>query len=157
MTDARWADIDADLVAAETHFSAAITLLEGGALDAEGFEGYTRRMAFLHAMQAGHTSVEAALRRLLLALGEPLPEGPDWHAVLIRRAAQEITGARPAVLSEPLAAAMQETRGFRHVAAHVYDEIRPSGARLAADAARVVLAKARPEFEAFWKKVGGNG
>lgn len=52
MNDARWADIGSDLTAAETHFSAAIRLIGEGAFAAEGFDGYTRRIAFLHAMRS---------------------------------------------------------------------------------------------------------
>ena len=152
MSDPRWLDIGLDIDAAERHLSAALRLMAEGALDAPAdFDGYTRRMAFMHAMQSGHTSAETALRRVLEARGEPLPEGSDWHAVLIKRCALKIDGERPAILSQGLADALQATRGFRHIAAHVYDEIRPASARLAADSARVVHASLRAELSEFWK------
>jgi hypothetical protein len=146
-------DIEADIDAAALHFSSALKLIDDGALEASGFDGYTRRMAFLHAMQSGHTSAETALRRVLLSLGEALPEGADWHAVLIRRCSQAIDGERTAILSQRLADALQETRGFRHVATHVYGDIRPASARLAADSARVVNALLRAELSDFWKRL----
>jgi hypothetical protein len=104
-------------------------------------------------MQSGHTSAETALRRILVVRDEPLPEGPDWHAALIRRCALQIDEERPAILSPVLADALQGTRGFRHVATRVYDNIRPESARLAADSARVVHALLRVELSEFWKNL----
>ena len=103
----------------------------------------------MHAMQAGHTSIEAALQRLLAILDEPVPAGGDWHADLIRRASIVVPGERPAILSGALADALDETRRFRHVAIHTYDAFQSERALPAIDASRVVVRLLRAELEAF--------
>lgn len=58
-------------------------------------DSYTEVMAFQHAMQAGYTSFEVGLRRAFAMIGEALPQRPDWHAVLLRRAASALENGRP--------------------------------------------------------------
>ncbi len=77
-------------------------------------------MAFMHAMQSGHTSLEAALLQMLGLCAEAAPTGATWHADLIRRAASALNG-RPAILTGAAARAAELTRRFRHIAAHAYD------------------------------------
>ena len=48
------------------------------------------RMGFMHAIQAGHTSLENALLRILDLMDETRPRGDAWHADLIGRAGQEL-------------------------------------------------------------------
>ena len=57
-----------------------------------------RRMAFMHAMYAGHTSMERALLRILEIQGEEAPSGRQWHADLIARVGMDV-GNRSAVLT----------------------------------------------------------
>ncbi len=49
-----------------------------------------------------------------------LPEGSQWHYLLLRQMTQEIPGVRPAVISEATCALLDEYRGFRHVVRNVY-------------------------------------
>ena len=48
-------------------------------------------------------------------------DGPTYHVDLLRRMKAEIVGVRPAFLSEGLATALNELRGFRHFFRHAYD------------------------------------
>lgn len=48
-------------------------------------------------------------------------DGPTYHVDLLRRMKAEIPGVRPAFLSEELATALNELRGFRHFFRHAYD------------------------------------
>jgi hypothetical protein len=149
MNAALWTDIMADVASAERHFGGAASLVEAGVLQREGIERYGGEMAIMHAMQAGHTSLEVALRRLLTVLGEPLPTGGETHADLIRRLALPVSGERPAALSAELAQALDVTRRFRHIAIHTYDAFRDEGALQAIHASKTVVRLLRPELEAF--------
>ena len=115
VSDGRWSDIEADTAAAVDHFSRAIQIYRGPGLQDDSMDGYVRRMAFMHAMLAGHTSLESTLLRILQIQGEEAPSGGQWHADLIQRAGRA-TGNRPAILPAVLARATDRTRKFRHVA-----------------------------------------
>jgi len=105
-------------------------------------------MAFLHAMQSGFTSLEAGLERVLAVIGEPRPEGSDWHRVLIDRLSRP-TADRPALLGARTAAAAQELRRFRHLASKIYDGFDASRAPAAVDAAACLSDALDAEFDAF--------
>lgn len=120
MSDDRWIDIAADTAAAVDHFSRAIQIDRQSDLQADNMDGYVRRMVFMHAMLAGHTSLEKALLRILQVQGEDAPSGNQWHADLIQRAGRT-TDRRPAILPTDLVRAADRTRKFRHVAVRAYD------------------------------------
>ena len=48
------------------------------------------------------------------------PAGENWHQTLLRQMAAEVTGVRPAILSELSLDRLNEYRGFRHVVRNVY-------------------------------------
>lgn len=133
MSDARFIDVEDDLAVAIRHFRMAVLLFEEGGFEGIDIVGYRASMALMHALQSGHTSVEAALVKALDILGEDPPHGGDWHATIIRRLSRERRDefARPAILSPELARDLDETRRFRHRAMHVYEGF---DARLAAPA-----------------------
>ncbi len=138
MSDARWIEVESDLDGAARHFERAAALFDAGGFDRPGLDGYRAEMAFMHAVQAAHTSLENGLLRILEMLGEERPVGAIWHADLIRRAARDLPGLRPAILSAPLAAAADETRRFRNVAARGYDSFDPARAGATVRAATVL-------------------
>src|SRR5690349_4402510 len=98
-------------------------------------------MAFLHAMQSAHTSLESGLVRILEMIGEERPSGDRWHADLIWRAAIDRPGIRPPILGSDLIAAADETRRFRNVASRAYDNFEPAAAIGAVAAARALAAQ----------------
>jgi hypothetical protein len=148
MTRGRWFEIEEDAAAAARHFGNAGRLYERGGFARDGIEGYAAQMAFLHAMQSGHTSLEAALVRVLRLLDEEVPAGADWHADLLRRVAREVEG-RPAVLPDALADAAEETRRFRHVAARSYDNFSVPRAEPAVRAAALLARDFPAAVQAF--------
>lgn len=156
MTDARWIEVDDDIDAACRHFGNAAKLFEEGGFDAEGLSGYKARMALLHAMQAGHTSLEAALRRILDVLGEEPPTGDQSHADLVRRVARAVSTpglSRPAILPEQVARDADEARRFRHRATHDYDNFDPARAMPSIEAARRLSAALKPAISAFRDRI----
>jgi hypothetical protein len=148
VSDARWFDIDADVRASVDHFRHSVELHAQGGFDAPGLEGYKAQMALMHSLQSGHTSLEGALVRILEMLGEERPIGENWHADLIRRAAAPMPD-RPAILSESVARAADETRRFRHVATHNYDNFRVESAAPTIVAARHLATAFATDILAF--------
>lgn len=143
MSDARWTDVEEDLRSSVTHFRMAVALHERGGFLGAALDAYAARMAFMHAMQSGHSSIEAAFVRVMRLLGEDVPQSHDWRADLIRRVSRPIEG-RPAMIGAELARAANETRRFRHVGTRSYDSFDPD---LAAPSARAAGAVARTLVE----------
>jgi hypothetical protein len=69
-----------------------------------------------HAYQA----FESFLQRLERGLGLPVRTGPTWHAELLRDAALEIAGLRPAIVPAIAAARWVDVMEFRHFLRHAY-------------------------------------
>jgi hypothetical protein len=148
VSDGRWSDVEMDTTAAVDHFSRAIQIYRQIGVHDDTMDGYVRRMAFMHAMLAGHTSLEKALLRILQIQGEETPSGSQWHADLIQRAGRAIDG-RPAILSAALVRATDRTRKFRHVAVRAYDTFDPDDAEPAVRAAEKVAAGFAEAIAAF--------
>lgn len=109
-------------------------------------------MAFLHAMLSGHTSLEAALVRILELLEEEAPRGRHSHADLIARVCRSI-GERPAILTGETAAAADETRRFRSISAHAYDKFDRTRAGPAVQAATTLARTLSAQIKAFRDKI----
>jgi hypothetical protein len=56
--DDRWIEIEDDFNGASQHFAMAVQLFKRGGFSDDGIDGYAASMAFMHSMQAGHTSLE---------------------------------------------------------------------------------------------------
>ena len=145
-----WRDIERDLESSCRHFGKAIEGFARALNVSDDEERYFRRAAFMHAMLAGYTSFENAMRRVTGLLDETLPIGSDWHKSLIDRLAEPIEGRRPAILdSDRLLIAVDTLRGFRHVAIHAYDRFDDDRAALAAAKAEVFVAEIGPALARF--------
>jgi hypothetical protein len=155
MSEKRWIEIDRDAASAVTHFSRAVQIADDPAFRADDLAGYTVQMAFMHAMQSGHTSLENALTRMLRLLGEDLPSGESWHADLIHRVAVALPD-RPAILPPDLAEAADETRQFRNRAVRAYDNFKPDRASPAIQAAADLAAGLIVAVTAFRQIIDGD-
>ena len=71
----------------------------------------------LHGFYSG---LERIFVVIATAVDMSLPEGSQWHQLLLRQMTEEIPGVRPAVISETTCALLDEYRGFRHVVRNVY-------------------------------------
>jgi hypothetical protein len=148
VSDARWFEIDAAVGAAVRHFAGAVLIYQKVPAAQTGDDRYLVEMAFMHAMQAGHTSLEAGLLRILELCGENAPSGPNWHADLIRRAANPV-GERPVILQDEAARAADATRRFRSVAAHAYDSVDHTQAKNAVASAELLIDLLPSEIARF--------
>ncbi len=154
MSDDRWIEIEKDVAAAVRHFRLGIEKYENDVLAGSDPAAYYAQMAFMHAMQSGHTLLESAIVRILKLLRERRPDGEHWHSDLLDRAALSREN-RPPILTPELARAAQRTRAFRHVAMRAYDTFDPELAAPAVRAARLVAAELAGSIAAFRAAVDG--
>ena len=138
MSDTDWFEIDRAVASAATNFRRSVDFAQHASFRDDDVIGAALRMGFIHAVQAGHTSLENALLRIFDLVDEARPRGESWHADLIARASVPL-GPRPAILPADLAAAADETRRFRNRATRTYDNFDPARITPTVEAA-VVLA-----------------
>lgn len=67
-----------------------------------------------------YTAAENIFKRVASELGEGLPQGGDWHAILLRNMTLRISTLRPPVIREETASLLDEFRSFRHRVRHAY-------------------------------------
>jgi hypothetical protein len=145
MSDARWSDIDQAVASSVRHFSGAVSIFPQLATASDR---YLVEMALLPAMLAGQTSLESALLRILELLDEAAPTRARRRADPIVRANRPL-GERPAILTGEAASAAEETRRFRNIAAHAYDNFDESRAAIAVDNACVLASMLPFEIARF--------
>ncbi|HWH40957.1 MAG TPA: hypothetical protein VNU21_14035 [Usitatibacter sp.] len=153
MSDDRWIEVRSDFQSAQRHFETAQKLyVRGSGTDDEDQE-QVFALAFMHAMQAGYTSLESGMVRIMTMVHEDVPQGEQWHADVVRRMSQGIDGKRPALLASSLLPAVNETRKFRHVATHTYDDFNWADARRPVEAARVIAASLADVLREFQQRL----
>jgi hypothetical protein len=104
----------------------------------------------MHAMGAGYTSVENALKRILDILGETPPSD------LIERVSRPMSGsnARPAFFDDEMRRDLLECLRMRHRVRHSdYDEFIPTKAEPSVGAARRVASRIKEAIARFRKQV----
>lgn len=66
----------------------------------------------------------AGLERLFELIGatvdRSVPQGANWHQMLLEQMTAEIANIRPAAISENSRDALEEYRGFRHIVRNIY-------------------------------------
>lgn len=154
--DARWLDVEDDFNDAIEHLSNANIIFKDNGFDRDGIDGYKERMAFMHAMQSGYTSIEDGLVKIFNMLGEAVPTGDSWHTSLIRRASKPISGDRPAIISNDVAEKIDQLKRFRHVAVHNYNNFRPQEADAVVMAAVEISSVLIGELDRFKTLIDGD-
>jgi hypothetical protein len=121
--------------------AAAVARLLPPAADERG--EWMRGLALAFEIERFYTAVEATLARVLRALDGEVPSGSGWHQDLLRAAAVEVKGGRPALVSQAAVRELRELLKFRHLARHGY-ESEPELGRMTEHAARVL--RIQPEM-----------
>lgn len=67
-----------------------------------------------------YNAAENVFKRIASELGEGLPKGGDWHAILLRNMTLQIPTIRPSVISDETASLLDQFRRFRHRVRHAY-------------------------------------
>lgn len=67
-----------------------------------------------------YTGAESIFERIVVWLGEEMPQGEHWHIDLLNQMAVEREGTRPAVIDERLRDRLKDYLDFRHFFRHAY-------------------------------------
>ena len=67
-----------------------------------------------------YDGLERLLELIAAAIDGCVPQGANWHQLLLRQMTADVPGVRPAALSDATREELEPFRGFRHVARHVY-------------------------------------
>jgi hypothetical protein len=67
-----------------------------------------------------YSGLERVFERIARTIDGTLPQGSNWHQLLLQQMANEIPLSRPAVISNSNREALEEFRGLRHVVRNVY-------------------------------------
>jgi hypothetical protein len=67
-----------------------------------------------------YVAVENTLKIICSEVDEKLPEGSNWHIMLLKQASYEIPDIRPAVISKHTMDKLDKFRAFRHIFRNVY-------------------------------------
>jgi len=98
----------------------------------------------LHSFYSG---LEKIFEKIAATVDGSVPNTANWHQELLSQMSMEISGIRPAVISQELRDMLEDYRGFRHVVRNVYthhlnpEKIEPLIARI-----EPVLAKLTTEW-----------
>lgn len=105
-----------------------------------------------------YNAAENMFKRIASELGEGIPQGGEWHAILLRNMTLQITTLRPPVVRVETASLLDEFRRFRHRVRHAYGfTLRWStlrGLLIEFDKAYQALVADAHQFIAFLKAMG---
>lgn len=79
MSDDRWIEVENDFNAAQRHFLTAQKLYVQGPATRDEEQEHILSLAFMHAMQAGYTSLESGMVRIMRMVREDIPVGENWQ------------------------------------------------------------------------------
>ena len=71
----------------------------------------------LHGFYSG---VERIFALIAENLDDSMPQGENWHALLLEQMTRIVMNVRPAVISKSVRRQLDEYRGFRHIVRNVY-------------------------------------
>jgi hypothetical protein len=101
----------------------------------------------LHGFYAG---LERLFEVIVTAIDGAMPQGANWHQVLLQQMCTEAPSVRPAVISEGTRDALEEYRGFRHIVRHVYTfKFDPAKVQPLVEHIQAVFLQVRAELLAF--------
>ena len=101
----------------------------------------------LHSFYSG---IERIFELIAVNIDDIVPEGENWHQMLLKQMAEEMTEVRPAIISDSVRLDRDEYRGFPHVVRNVYTYKFDSGrVEKLTKGAGPLFAQLRAELHAF--------
>lgn len=101
----------------------------------------------LHGFYSGLERIFALIAEII---DGSLPQGENWHLLLLQQMTEEKPHLRPAVISELVEKRLNEFRGFRHVVRNVYTyRFDPAKVEKLVRSAPEVYAQLKAELQAF--------
>jgi hypothetical protein len=101
----------------------------------------------LHGLYAG---LERLFELIAATVDGTVPQGANWHQMLLEQMTVEVPHVRPAVISDQVRERLDEYRGFRHVVRNVYTvSFDPMKIRKLIEEAPAMFSQVRAELLAF--------
>ena len=101
-----------------------------------------------------YNAVEDLLKLVAAHFENQITDTAHWHTALLRRMTQEVTGIRPALLSEECYLILNSLRGFRHFFRHAYGvPIDYAQLQINLDKARQLNSLLKKDIENFLNKI----
>lgn len=101
----------------------------------------------LHGLYSGF---ERLFTRIAETIDGNLPQGAEWHKLLLEQMKTEIPGIRPAVISTETGNFLDELRRFRHIVRNVYTHhIDPERLQKLVDGSSGSFSRLHAELSAF--------
>jgi len=94
-----------------------------------------------------YTSIENMFKIIAKQIDNTIPTDADWHLELIQQMATNISGIRPAAISNKTLQLINEYRGFRHIFRNIY------GFNLIAERIERLLDILKPTIESLEKDI----
>lgn len=106
----------------------------------------------LHGFYSG---LEKIFELIATAIDNALPQGANWHKMLLNQMAAEVPSVRPPVISVNTRNELDEYRGFRHVVRNVYSfRFDPARLQNLMERLPVVFDRVRNELDSFLEHLG---
>ena len=97
-----------------------------------------------------YNGLERLFERIATTIDGSLPQGENWHQVLLKQMETEIPGVRPAVISNETYQALDGYRGFRHIVRNIYTfRFNIAKMRRLVEDVPMVFSRVRTELLAF--------
>ncbi|MGK7952772.1 MAG: hypothetical protein AB4368_29265 [Xenococcaceae cyanobacterium] len=101
-----------------------------------------------------YNAVEDLLKLVAAHFENQITDTAHWHTALLRRMNQEVTGIRPALLSEEGYIILNSLRGFRHFFRHAYGvPIDYAQLKINLDKARQLKSLLEKDLENFLNRI----
>jgi len=97
-----------------------------------------------------YSGIERLLQLIATTLDGRVPRGEEWHKALLEQMCSQVSGIRPAVLSETSKTMLDEFRRVRHVVRVIYTfTLEPKRLEELTEKLRPTFSIVRRELEAF--------
>jgi hypothetical protein len=97
-----------------------------------------------------YSSLERIFEFIAINIDKSLPQGTEWHKMLLNQMAKEISQLRPALISDGTRKVLDEYRAFRHLIRNIYThQIEPSKIQNLVQNLQQIFKQVRLELIAF--------
>jgi hypothetical protein len=119
---------------------------------------WARRVARAFAVESVYSGIEGILKLVAAKVDGRVPEGPDWHRLLLDQMSRALPGVRPAVLGAATGQLLDELRRFRHVVRiHYGSSLDGAKVDQSAQTMRELLPLFRDDLARFEAELAGLG
>ena len=101
-------------------------------------------------LEGFYSGLERLLQLIAATIDGKVPQGAEWHKELLEQMSEEMSGQRPAVLSENARTMLERYRGLRHVVRVIYTfRLEPEKLEEHTQALRPTYVVVKTDLDAF--------